>query len=232
MWTVVCGCHNTYSVCRKELRQVHISSGSMAHRVITLLNLASRMLRCSPAVSVWLADELTNDVSFRRLVKYCSDKDRHVFQEFLHCLFKKKRLYLNKVISYHSSCHEEVPWQQCPQTEQKENQPHARIPFENVLLIYYCETGRGLATYQNTCNIKHLCNILFANRHGNRVQCIQITFSHLGFIKSGRWRTHWTPKARWGQCLLKDPLICVHEELGITECFSVFTVSFITVNAE
>lgn len=56
----------------KELRQVKMSSGTMAHRVITLLNLDSRTLRESPSFKVSFSVWLTPPVggSFSLLVKY------------------------------------------------------------------------------------------------------------------------------------------------------------------
>lgn len=71
-------CHSTHIVCKKELRQVQISRGNIAHSVITLLNLASRTLRRSPAASVWLVEESTGG-SFRRLVKYYRERERKFF---------------------------------------------------------------------------------------------------------------------------------------------------------
>lgn len=52
----------------KELRQVKMSSGTMAHSVITLLNLASSTLGEIP-FSVWLAPSVCGP-SFSLLVKY------------------------------------------------------------------------------------------------------------------------------------------------------------------
>lgn len=56
----------------KELRQVKMSSGTMAHSVITLLNLDSSTLRESPSLkvpfTVWLAAAVEG--SFSLLVKY------------------------------------------------------------------------------------------------------------------------------------------------------------------
>lgn len=64
-----------YLWCMKELRQVKMSRGTMAHSVITLLNLDSSTLRESPAVSlaVWLE-------SFSLLVKYWRRRtEEHTF---------------------------------------------------------------------------------------------------------------------------------------------------------
>lgn len=52
------------------------------------------------------------------------------------------------VMSYHGSSHEEVPGQQCPQTEHEEDQPDAKIPagrcFQNKMItIFLCETDRN-----------------------------------------------------------------------------------------
>lgn len=56
----------------KELRQVKMSSGTMAHSVITLLNLDSSTLRESPSIKVPFTVWLTAPVggSFSLLVKY------------------------------------------------------------------------------------------------------------------------------------------------------------------
>lgn len=81
-------CWRTYSEWRKELRQVQMRSGSIAHSVITLLNLASRTLRCSSAASVSLAEELTSEESFRRLVKYW--RERQTVTGICFCFFTKE----------------------------------------------------------------------------------------------------------------------------------------------
>lgn len=64
----------THSERRKELRQVKTSRGSMAHNVITLLNLASSTLRCSAPAAVQLVGSSRCVAFFRRLVKYWSDR--------------------------------------------------------------------------------------------------------------------------------------------------------------
>ena len=63
----------------KELRQVKISSGTMAHSVITLLNFDSRILRVSDEaasvmLAVWLRDR---SWSFSLLVKYWAQRKTH-----------------------------------------------------------------------------------------------------------------------------------------------------------
>lgn len=45
-------CSILYLWCMKELRQVKMSSGTMAHSVITLLNLDSRTFRSSLSLAV------------------------------------------------------------------------------------------------------------------------------------------------------------------------------------
>lgn len=57
----------------KELRQVKISRGTMAHKVITLLNLDSSTVRVSPLREVPLISrfkEMLAGESFSLLVKY------------------------------------------------------------------------------------------------------------------------------------------------------------------
>lgn len=59
----------------KELRQVKMSSGTMAHRVITLSNIDSKTLRVLPPTNVPLRFWASAFVggSLRRLVKYCEE---------------------------------------------------------------------------------------------------------------------------------------------------------------
>lgn len=61
----------------KELMQVKRSSGTMAHRVIMLLNFDSRTLRVSTSINVplWVLfrASASGAGSLRRLVKYCEE---------------------------------------------------------------------------------------------------------------------------------------------------------------
>lgn len=81
-----------YLWCMKELRQVKISRGTMAHRVMVLLNLDSRTLRGSPSVwlTVWL-DEEKLPLLFSRLVKYCRKKKAILCEQFKHFNSKVKQ---------------------------------------------------------------------------------------------------------------------------------------------
>lgn len=67
----------TYKLCRNELRQVNTSNGTIEHRVITLLNFASKTLRVSKLLPVSFTKGFSmSEVagSFRRPVKYCGSK--------------------------------------------------------------------------------------------------------------------------------------------------------------
>lgn len=103
------------------------SSGVMAHKVITLLNLASRTLRSGSrppaAAAVALLDSFSRPVKYWVQMSFC-------LYFFLPPSRSPRRSPRQEVRSYHGGRHEEVPRQQRSQAQNEERQPHRPEPAE------------------------------------------------------------------------------------------------------